>query len=181
MSVIISSGSLICNECLLFYVSSTIWIGQFNTTTGDVGSIRNLYSSQDLYEAVASLRDPDYSVHRSVVFGSLLSLLSVARPNDQTVITQRVTRDESGIRGTRLLFKSAFLNVSRLEEKWNAVKVPLTVPSFEDLVSYRFDPNGVSFPYQNPFRPVVGFAWVFFLFFVQFIIFCQSVRTGHDR
>lgn len=30
----------------------------------DVGSIRNLYSTQDLYEAVAALRDPDYSVNR---------------------------------------------------------------------------------------------------------------------
>ena len=32
--------------------------------TLDVGSIRNLYSTQDLYEAVAALRDPDYSINR---------------------------------------------------------------------------------------------------------------------
>lgn len=33
----------------------------------DVGSIRNLYSSQDLYEAVVALRDPDYSINRSIL------------------------------------------------------------------------------------------------------------------
>lgn len=33
----------------------------------DVGSIRNLYSTQDLYEAVVALRDPDYSINRSGV------------------------------------------------------------------------------------------------------------------
>ncbi|EFX79137.1 hypothetical protein DAPPUDRAFT_245167 [Daphnia pulex] len=38
---------------------------ELSTYDQDVGSIRNLYSTQDLYEAVVALRDPDYSINRS--------------------------------------------------------------------------------------------------------------------
>nr|CAH0103668.1 unnamed protein product [Daphnia galeata] len=37
---------------------------ELSTYDQDVGSIRNLYSTQDLYEAVVALRDPDYSINR---------------------------------------------------------------------------------------------------------------------
>ncbi|XP_057364978.1 TBC1 domain family member 19-like [Daphnia carinata] len=63
---------------------------ELSTYDQDVGSIRNLYSSQDLYEAVVALRDPDYSINR-------------------------------------------------LEEKWSAVKIPLNVPTFEDLQEFFSD------------------------------------------
>lgn len=42
--------------------------------------------------------------------------------------------------------------VSRLEEKWSAVKVPLNVPSFEDVVSYHLNPNGSPLQSRQPLR-----------------------------
>ncbi|KZS07845.1 TBC1 domain family member 19 [Daphnia magna] len=78
---------------------------ELSTYDQDVGSIRNLYSSQDLYEAVVALRDPDYSINRSILI---------------------------------------YFAVVTLEEKWSAVKIPLNVPTFEDLVSFRYVPDGVS-------------------------------------
>lgn len=44
--------------------------------------------------------------------------------------------------GTRSLYICC-----RLEEKWSAVKIPLNVPTFEELVSYQYEfpiPDGVS-------------------------------------